>query len=50
MNLDIEAEITQVIEVKNEDTNEIEFLMEKDGKWTPISEEEYYRLIGETND
>ena len=50
LNLNVEAKITQVIEVYNEDTHESEFLMEKDNEWLPISQKEYYKMIGENND
>lgn len=50
MNIDLEAKITQLLELKNEKTGEISFLMEVDGEWTKITKKEYNELIGENND
>ena len=50
MNIDLEAKITQIMEIKDEKTGEISFVMEKDGEWITISKKEYDKLIGETND
>lgn len=48
--LDIEAKITQIVEIYDKDNDETNFFMEKDGEWLLIPEEKYYELIGDNND
>lgn len=50
MNLDIEAKITQVLEVYDKNTNETNFFIEKNNEWFTISEKEYNKIIGENNE
>lgn len=50
MNIDLEAKITQLLELKNEETGEISFLMEIDGEWVTITKEQYNKILGEEND
>lgn len=50
MDIDLEAKITQLLELKDEKTGEISYLIERDGEWIKISKEEYNKLIGEKND
>lgn len=49
MNIELEAKITQLLEVKDEETGEVSFLIEKDGEWSRISKEEYNELLGDNN-
>lgn len=50
MDIELEAKITQLLELKDEETGEISFLIERDGEWSRISKEEYDELIGDNND
>lgn len=46
MKFEAEAEIRQIIEMKNNETGEITYLVEQDGEWLPISQQEYYIILG----
>ena len=46
LELKLKANITQVIEIHNHETNENSFLYEKDGEWIEITEEEYNQIRG----
>ena len=50
MKMDLEAEITQLMEIKDKETGKINFVIEKNGEWISISKEEYNQLIGENHD
>lgn len=50
MEIDLEAKITQLLEMKDEKTGLISYLMEQDGEWVTITKEQYKELIGEVND
>lgn len=43
--LDNKIRVTQIIEINNNETNENQFLIEQDGKWNIISEEQYKKII-----
>lgn len=45
ININTEAQIDQVIEMTDKETGQIKYLIEKDGKWTPITKEEYDNKI-----
>lgn len=45
MNLDMHANIQQVIEVTNKDTNEISFMVYQNNEWKKISQKEYQKII-----
>lgn len=46
MNFEAEAEIRQIIEMKDNETGETSYLVEEDGEWKSISQEEYYKILG----
>ena len=45
MELKAKANIKQAIEIVNNDTGEIEFLTELDGKWVKIDHNQYQQII-----
>lgn len=45
MEMDLKINLQQVLQIHNNDTNQDSFLIEKDGKWIEINEEEYNQLI-----
>lgn len=45
MKIKTEIETKQIIEVKNNDTGEVSFLIENNGEWETISQDEYYKIL-----
>lgn len=41
MNLDLTMKMTQVIQIYDKDADQNYFLIEKDGEWVKITEDEY---------
>ena len=50
MQLNTEASIAKhIIEITNNDTGEKQFLYKDNNKWLTISEEDYNKILGDTN-
>lgn len=47
MKLQAETTIKQILEIKDNETNQTYFLIENNGKWDKISKEEYKKIIEE---
>lgn len=45
MNLDMQANIQQVIEVTDKETNEVTYMVYHDNEWKSISRKEYQKII-----
>ena len=45
MNLGMKMKVQQIIQIHNNDTNQDEFLMEEDGEWVKLTQEEYNFMI-----
>ena len=45
MKVEANIETKQIIEVKNNKTGEVNFLIENNGNWETISKKEYYKIL-----
>ena len=45
--LNLKAKISQMIQIHNEDTNQNSYLIEQNGEWVEITENEYNKKIDE---
>ena len=45
MQLNLKATMTQMIQIHNEDTNQNSYLIEQNGEWVEITEDEYNKKI-----
>lgn len=43
--LNLKAKISQMIQIHNEDTNQNSYLIEQNGEWVEITEDEYKKKI-----
>jgi len=46
MQKNFKIKATQILQIHNDDTNETEYLIEKDGEWVKITEDKYEQIRG----
>jgi len=44
-NLNLHMKVQQMIQIHNNDTNQDEFLIEQDGEWVRLTQEEYNTIV-----